>query len=174
MKEKIANIERIKDNLVDFLAGKMSAGMDELDTADVGEVTDMIKDLSESVKECWEACYYKSIVEAMEKADEGEGRMGYDDWRYASGRFATTGRGTRSGYMPPYMGGVDYYSEIEDGMPGYTQTDTGNRGRSGMNGTGRMGYTGDPIDVLSKMWQDADDETKHLMKSALEEMTHSM
>lgn len=168
MKDKIANIERLKDNLVDFLAGKLSAGMDELDTAEVGEVTDMIKDLSEAVEECWEACYYKEIVEAMEKAEDGEGRMGYDDWRYASGRFAPTGRGTRSGYMPPYMG-VDYYTEIEDGMPGYTQTDTVMRGRSGM-----PGYTGDPIDELSKLWQEADKDTKHRMKAALEEMAHSL
>lgn len=92
------------------------------DTKTMGEVIDMIKDIAEAEEKCWKGCYYKSIVEAMEDAKlhpdryeemmeymDGDGRMGYDNWRYASGRYAPKGHGHRSpvrsgdrrmGYIP--------------------------------------------------------------------------
>lgn len=95
----------------------IEANKDCSDVKTMGEVIDMIKDITEAEEKCWKACYYKSIVEAMEEAEEWEkmehmdpeGRMGYDNWRYASGRFAPKGRGHhvtggrgRMGYVP-YM-----------------------------------------------------------------------
>lgn len=162
MTEKIKDLKETKEKLVDALKGKVAMGIEELDAQEVGEVTDMIKDLAEAEKECWEAAYYKSIVEAMEKAEDGEGRMGYDDWRYASGRFAPTGRGTRSGYMPPYYG---------DDVMGYTDTD-GRTADGRMSA--RMGYEGDPMEELGRLWQEADHDTKRRMKNALEEMARSI
>lgn len=69
---------------------------------EMGEVVDMIKDLAEAKKDCWKAKYYESIVEAMEEYEEedGEGRYGYDHYRFASGRFAPKGHGHRSGFIP--------------------------------------------------------------------------
>ena len=74
----------------------------------------------DDLRDCMEAAYYAAeidedyrIIEAMDKADKEEqmmGRMGYDNWRYSSGRFAPTGRGHRSGYMP-YLEEDDYMSE---------------------------------------------------------------
>lgn len=72
-------------------------GLEGIDCEELGEITDMLKDLSE-------ARYYDSIVDAMGVPDEYENeRMGYDNWRYASGRFAPKGRGTRSGYTAPMV-----------------------------------------------------------------------
>lgn len=91
------------------------------DPKTMGEVVDMIKDVAEAEEKCWKACYYKEIVEAMKDAEKHpeymemvmdymneEGRMGYDNWRYASGRYAPKGHGHRSpvhggrrmGYVP--------------------------------------------------------------------------
>lgn len=76
-------------------------GINGINAEEFGKVTDMIKDLAE-------AMYYRSIVVAMDDAEYGEdydweGRKGYDEWRYKSGRFAPKGRGMRRGYEePPY------------------------------------------------------------------------
>lgn len=76
-----------------------SKGTHSVDTKEMGEVVDIIKDLACAEKDVWEACYYKSIVEAMEEEEElermiyKEGRAGYDRWRTAKGRFAPKGTG---------------------------------------------------------------------------------
>lgn len=107
-------------------------GAQNVDTKEMGEVVDMIKDMAEAEKCVWEKCYYKSVVEAMqdedaydksvlkemiEKYGEKDGRAGYDRWRRSSGRFAPKGQGHetsmavatgRAGYdpkMPPYYDG---------------------------------------------------------------------
>lgn len=83
-------------------------GAHNVDTEEMGEVIDMIKDLAEAEKCAWEKCYYKSIVEAMadeekyeqsllkemiDKYGEADGRLGYDRWRTSRGRFAPKGTG---------------------------------------------------------------------------------
>lgn len=82
------------------------------------QVTDMMKDLAE-------AMYYRTLMKAMEEssADEtmemferyGDGRRYYDRYRYADGRFAPKGRGTRRGYdEPPYWHMTpEMYREME-------------------------------------------------------------
>ena len=51
------------------------------------EKVDMIKDLAEAEKSCWEAEYYKSVSQAMENP------AGYDSMGYRGGQ-----TGGRSGY----------------------------------------------------------------------------
>lgn len=81
-----------------------------------GQNLDDLKDFTEIVKNI--ACFDKDyrIVEAMEKSEDNEDimrmleqyedypdRRYYDAYRYANGRFAPKGRGTRRGYEePPY------------------------------------------------------------------------
>lgn len=84
----------------------------------MGQVTDMMKDLAE-------AMYYRTLMKAMEEssADEtmemferfGDGRRFYDNYRYANGRFAPKGKGTRRGYEePPYWHMTpEMYREME-------------------------------------------------------------
>lgn len=84
----------------------------------MGQVTDMMKDLAE-------AMYYRTLMKAMEEssADEtmemfdrfDDGRRFYDNYRYANGRFAPKGRGTRRGYdEPPYWHMTpEMYREME-------------------------------------------------------------
>lgn len=153
--DKIKDLKETKEKLVDALKAKLAMGIENVDAQEAGEVTDMIKDLAEAEKECWEAAYYESIVKAMKDADD---MKGYDDWRYASGRFAPKGRGTYEGYTPTYP---TVYSD----QMGYTD---------GRMDTRMKGYEGDPMDELAKLWQEADMDTKRRMTAALEEMTHSL
>lgn len=86
---------------------EFSKGVENVDTCEMGKVTDMLKDLSE-------AMYYRTLTKAMEESENdeimemfdryGEGRRFYDHYRYADGRFAPKGHGTyRRGYdEPPY------------------------------------------------------------------------
>ena len=116
-----------------------------------GQNLDDLKDFTEIVKNI--ACFDKDyrIVEAMEKSEDNEDimrmleqyedypdRRYYDHYRYANGRFAPKGRGTRRGYEePPYYhmypedderermrdmdrddGGKMYYSEPASNVSG--------------------------------------------------------
>lgn len=138
----------LKKDLVKIFASELhTKGVNDLDTKDCAEVADMIKDLAEAEKACMEACYYETIVKAMEKADEDDddGRMGYNSRHYANGRFAPKGRGTRMGYIPDMMMQYPYVyryindPDFEDKMAeryGYQTSGAGNRSQSGS----RMGY----------------------------------
>lgn len=98
----------LKEKLMCGLESEFAKGFTSCSLHECGEVVDMIKDLAEAEEKCWKACYYKSIVEAMEEAEEywedmdddaAAERRGYDAWRYSSGRFAPKGMGHKSGSM---------------------------------------------------------------------------
>lgn len=169
-KNKVEQLGRIKEQLVCCVEQEMSKGLKMVDTHEMGAVIDMIKDLADAEEKCWKACYYKQIVEAMHDAEEEKelmmklgmqgdehGRMGYDHWRYASGRFAPTGHGHYSaGYTMPMMEDSDedpWMMRPWDGSMGYdggsrggSSNSGGQNGRSSSNSSGsssgqsRMGY----------------------------------
>lgn len=154
---KVKELCDLKDQLMCSAKEAICKGIQNVDTQEMGEVTDMIKDLCEAEEKCWKACYYHQIVEAMKKADEEEkmygGRMGYDNWRYSSGRFAPSGRGRYdpAGYTPnedgqlPWVHDERMEREIWDDTMGYSSSSNrgGSSGNSG-NSNGRMGYSGSP------------------------------
>lgn len=141
--KKISEISELKEKLVCCFKACMDAGIEKMDTAEAGQVADMIKDLAEAEEKCWKACYYKSIVESMDEArtDEEEelpwyleALRGYNPSRYkSSGRYASKGHGTRMGYV--------------DGMP---------RDNMPLYPNPRMGYVApqswDSPDGISKDW----------------------
>lgn len=134
LKEHIESVECLQDKVLNCLKS--------LDlSCDHGKETfyyiaDIAKDLAEVMESEAEAAYYKSIAEAMKKAEEEEemllkmgvskeeiARMGYDNWRYSSGRYAPTGKGhyvghhhSSRGYHPNGMPiiGEDVVSMIDD------------------------------------------------------------
>lgn len=132
---------------------EFSKGIENVDTCEMYNVVDMIKDLSE-------AMYYRTLTKAMQESDTedimemfdrygDDGKRYYDMWRYKSGRFAPKGRGTRRGYEPVYnmtpemyeKYPAEYYRDMDrhDGKMYYTDMsmNTGMRdakeGRSGMS-----------------------------------------
>lgn len=153
LKMKTKELCELKDTLVSWAKSASEQGMQNVSAHEMGAITDMIKDLCEAEEKLAKACYYKKIVKAMDEESDEMGRMGYDNWRYSSGRFAPTGRGHRSGYMPgeniePWMR-AEGFGDAPPWMDvsGYS---SGDRSSSNQNGNrdsasrydGRMGYPG--------------------------------
>lgn len=144
---KIDKLCEMKEKLVEFVGSHISdEGLSMLDTRELGEAIDMIKDLADAEKNCWEACYYKSVVEAMDEYSENP-RMGYNPNRNAMGQYSD-GRG-RAGYVPMYM---DWDWDEGNERIGYDQKGRGTRSPSGS----RMGY--EPGDMYTRMMDDDMDE----------------
>lgn len=111
----IERIHKMVECLTEKTLSELDKGIENVNVKEMSEAVDMIKDLCE-------AEYRAVIVKSMKKADEEEeeydkellrslkaeygeesGRRFYDHYRYANGRFAPKGRGTRRGYEePPY------------------------------------------------------------------------
>lgn len=111
----IKHIHELIEKLSECACSKLSSGIENVNTCEMGQVIDMIKDLAD-------AEYHARISKAMEEAEEDEkeeekyllkmfkdqygeedARRYYDEYRYKSGRFAPKGHGMRRGYNePPY------------------------------------------------------------------------
>lgn len=154
------------------LSEMQSKGKENVDTEELGKAIDMVKDLAEAEMSVYKACYYKTIIEAMEKSEnedelmlkmmieehgEAEGRAGYDRWRNSKGRFAPKGTGHetsmamargRMGYDPDAVHDIQQYPWYVDPNPpmaiaGYNGDSTGsNGGRSSSNTSQRGNATG--------------------------------
>ena len=70
MSEDMYKICDMKDKLVNAMASQLYSSMDEVDTAEAGQVIDMIKDLAQTEAYCRKAEYYKTVVEAMKNEDD--------------------------------------------------------------------------------------------------------
>lgn len=153
----IKNIRCIEEKLAEAIRCEFDKGIENVNTAEMGKATDMLKDAAE-------AEYYARIAKAMEEAEkedeesqkymlkqlkeeygEDDGRRYYDNYRYMrTGRFAPKGRGTympRRGYetpieyhMTPEMyreHDPEYYRDMDRDMGRMYYTETGMSGNTG-------------------------------------------
>lgn len=125
IESKMEDLKQMKSTLMEHLKVELTKNMTNLDTEEAGEVVDMIKDFAEVEKLCYEAEYYKTVIEAME--EESEDRYGYTRNRDSMGRF--TSSNGRKGYRPY----VDQMPYIEGYLndPNFEQ----NRSTDGRSGT---------------------------------------
>lgn len=182
-------LKEFMEKLEECAKCEFDKGIQNVDTKEMGEVIDMIKD-------CTEAMYYYSIVEAMKESEYGEdydweGRKHYRGQRRDSkGRFMSGRRGgMRRGYepdyrMPPEMDEdmEEYWRDMDiaqgrmyyngDGSnrsgqgSGVRNTgDTSNRGRSGS----RYGYSHDEYMKKREMYSKDDPEHKKKRTEMLNE-----
>lgn len=113
----IKRIHEMEEKLTEIALCEINKGIECVNTAEMGAVIDMIKDLACAEKDAREAKEMEKEEEdekeeekhmlRMLKEENGmseeDSRRFYDAWRYKSGRFAPKGRGTRRGYEePPY------------------------------------------------------------------------
>ena len=145
LEEETKPIKKMCEKLMDSVNHELDKGIENVDTKELGEAIDMIKDLYEAKKSMFEACYYKQIMEAMEEHDfedeeeiMDEGRRGYrgqprsESGRFMSrgdGRRSNRGRGGRRGYEPDMMMYDEDLEEME-------------RLRDFDRGAGKMYYSG--------------------------------
>lgn len=124
--EKMKSIKELKERLIECLKAEMAKGIECVDTEEAGKVVDIIKDLAKTEKSCMEALYYQKVTEAMLSYEEP--RYGYNANRSATtGRYTTSGRGTRVGgrmgfvptMMHPEMDWDDDYMDGRSESSGY-------------------------------------------------------
>lgn len=133
-------------HIMECVKAKVEAiGLDNFE----GQNLDDLKDFTEIAKNI--ACFDKDyrIVEAMEKSEDNEDiirmveqyedypdRRFYDNYRYANGRFAPKGKGTRRGYIEP-----PYYHQMPDDYRIWEDKPMQERMRDLDRMSGRMHYT---------------------------------
>lgn len=94
----VEDIYKLKNKILQYVE-RETQDMGRINVKEVGELVDMVKDLAEAEKCCWEASYYRSVTEAMENGSSGYGSMGYGS--QAGGQQSRSGYGSqsmRSGY----------------------------------------------------------------------------
>lgn len=147
----------LKKRFIKIVEEQLNRGIELVNSKELGEAVDMVKDIAEAEKYCSEACYYTSIVKAMEEAKEEEQRYGYVR--------------TKKTMMPnpvyPEMRDDEYYRTPEPwmnnmrmGYPrGGSQNNSGrmNQSRDSMgryisNSNGRSEYDDDPMKSMG--WDD--------------------
>lgn len=145
-------IFEIKQKLIDELEDEISrmGSLRNMDTREVGMVVDMIKDLAEAEEKCWKACYYKTVVEAME-AESGKGVIGYMPDSIVQPHQEYHGRDGYKGSVG-YQGGNMSYSD-----------------RMGPMGS-RAGYSDQSIQNIKQMMENADPQHKEQLKQDLQKL----
>lgn len=203
LEQKMEKVKHAKETLMDLLSTNLSCGMsDRNDLMENGQITDMIKDLSEVEKNCMKALYYEEVVTAMREPnrdyEQGDTLAGYDHWRRADGRFAPKGSGTyRRGFMPldmnnplkqyphtnaPYgyvgidlahsSGRGDSYDMYQNAKRNYTSS--GNeKDKEGMT-TAINVHTNELVEDVEEMFRDASPENRRNMMRSIENLLETM
>ena len=155
-------MHRIK-SMKDKLIREAQSRMDNLDGGSIeqmGQIIDMIKDLSEAEKSCLEAEYYDTVIDAMDGSD------GYDGYR---GQGSTGSQGGRSG-----RSGRSYGYREDDDMEGYRNSRGQYARKPSRRRMRRYGYSEDSIDNIREMMEEADPERKKQLKRDLQELMQEM
>lgn len=133
--EEICELKKKLVKIVDTELNEKSTK--ELNTEELGQVVDMIKDLAEAEKCCQEACYYQSVVKAMDEAQEEDRRMGYSP----KTRMRLANRYFIDDYDYPEMGNMRMgYSRGNSSDRDGTTRSRDSMGR--FTSSGRSGYDG--------------------------------
>ena len=72
MKAKIDCVCEVFDTMLSCFKSEISNGLMNINAKEAGEVADIIKDMSETEKNLYEANYYKLVSEAMEEKNKPE------------------------------------------------------------------------------------------------------
>lgn len=156
----------IKKKIIDEFGAEIDrvGSVSEMDTHEVGMIADMIKDLAEAEEKCWEACYYKTVVEAMTE-ESGRGPMGYIP--------SNMGRLAYDGNAMGYQGAMGYHGEGMAPM-GYREA-MGYNGSMGYNGrmgtmNGRGGYSDQSVQNIRHIMEAADPQRREQLKQDLRKL----
>lgn len=151
----VEEIYDLKNQLLESMAKEIDErGIERLDK----EKVDMVKDLAEAEKSCWEAEYYRSVTEAMEGGSGYDGQMGMRDNQMGYDGMSGAQGGNRGGSN---RGGSQGSSR---GRSGYRDS----RGRYARRGYG-SGYH-EHIDALKMELQNADQQEREQIMNELRGM----
>ena len=185
--KKYEDMCELKDRILCYIEAQCSSGMtnNPQEIAILGEYVDMVKDLAEAEKSCQEACYYESVVEAMQ--DSGmNGRMGYNpsrmrdwDWDMDEADRRRMKKGEKPGddhdawgdgedrEMDPRHG--EAFNKFRSAKRHYTQTHSeADHQKMKQHANDHLMET---MATLHEIWDDADPELKKRMKGDLTKFT---
>ncbi len=165
LEEETKPIKKVCEKVMDIVSTEFEKGAENVDTKEMGEAIDILKDLYEAKEKIVKACYYKYILSAMEKEeteeeeykkvmekmreqyngdDEDMERRFYDNYRYKrTGRYAPKGRGSyvgRRGYEEPmyYMPLEMYHNYTPEELRDFDREQGRMYYSSGMGNSGNM------------------------------------
>ena len=174
MKAKIDCVCEIFDTMLSCFKSEISNGFMNVNAKEAGEVADIIKDMSETEKNLYEANYYKLVSEAMEEKNKPENqnrRMGYN-WN-------------EKPYIDAYLRDPDFeqnmrngsengrmYDEYTNAKRHYTETKSStDKDMMDMYASKHLNKT---IETVKEMWADADQPHRTKMKSELTALVNSL
>lgn len=185
MKTKIDCVCEVFDTMLSCFKSEISNGLMNVNTEEAGQVADIIKDMSETEKNLYEANYYKLVSESMEEKSKPENknrRMGYnwnekpyidaylhdpdfeDDMRYGYNATGYNGsasmRNSRMGYVD--WEGSDEYMEAKRH---YSETHSS---------ADREKLMKETINTFKEMWGDADPVQRSKMKTELSALVNGL
>lgn len=189
------DICELKKRLIKIVESELNtSNIGSIDTKELGEVVDMIKDLAEAEKNCQEACYYESIVEAMEESDGEHDRYGYtkktrmrmqdmpyvrdwEDYDYMEPRMKNMRMGyPRDRYDSEMEGRDDRYgrafNEFKKARRHYTETKSMTDKQ--MMEEHANEHLADSMQTLKEIWESSEPTLRKRMKEDLTKFTSSL
>lgn len=181
----LMRIHKMQEKLTEWALCEFEKGKECVCVDEMSKVTDMIKDLAEAEMYGREA---KILRFEMEESDGEEDRMGYDNWRYSSGRFAPTGHGHRSGYVPPRMprtfdvdmrGRMGYPMDQMSPWDRYQEAkrhfhETGAKQDKDEMSKSAKEHLNEAFDTMRDIWEEADPQMKQKMKADFQMLLNEM
>lgn len=100
--------KEIKKTMLSWLKEEANGGKECFHTESCGAVSDIAKDMAELTRNCYEAAYYKTVIEAMQSKEHepgygGEEVYGYNHRHMTNGEFARSGHGHMVRGYRPYL-----------------------------------------------------------------------
>ena len=180
MKAKIDCVCEVFDTMLSCFRSEISNGLMNVNAKEAGEVADIIKDMSETEKNLYEANYYKLVSEAMEEKNKPENqnrRMGYN-WN-------------EKPYIDAYLRDPDFEQNMRNGTASWGGSENGRMYDEYL--TAKRHYTetksstdkdmmdmyaskhlNKAIETVKEMWADADQPHRTKMKSELTALVNSL
>lgn len=193
--EKLRPICDIKERMTSALKTELDKGIEHLNAKEAGEVADIIKDLAETEKYCFEACYYKTVIDAMEEGKDPEwenDRMGYmpsdRNWKRMRKPMVDQEPYIQS-YLDDQEDRIDKspdrrwdkdgddrygksYQEYQMAKRHYTRTNSP-EDKDAMESFANK-HVSDAITTIRDIWKNADPELRRRMKMDLTNLTNEM
>lgn len=175
--------DEVIDRAKSWLRSEMDKGMEACDGSCVMNLSDVIKDMECAKKDHLEACYYKTVIAAMNDGDDGnesEWPAGYNHRHMSNGQFASKSSG-RYGFKPymdqmPYI--MDYmddrstYSNYKNARRNYTVTNN-DKYRDEMD-TNALNYIDEIMTNVKSMYDESDPELQRVLMNNLKEAVNRM
>lgn len=157
----------LKDQLSAAAYSAMSCGIENVDAHELGEVVDMIKDVAEYERNYYQACYYKSVVNAMRNSNDRRGYMPPisdedDGWYRERDRYGVDWDDNYGRHYNQYKSAKRHYTETHDMM------DKDRMDEHAKEHIDKM------LDSVREMWRDADPELRQKIKDDMTRLTNEL